>query len=236
VISPLEPFDWRDRFSLKVKNQHLTSSCVSQAITTVLEAYFKRTQQHDGSWSALDLYYCGLNPEVRLLPGAAFAALKSDVTHFLKSSECPHVKSLHFLMKAACSLRGLCKAPSAKIQNYHQIRGASTDFIKKEIVKHGPLVGTINWTTAIEAFLKFGKEAAYREKDWEQYITPDSGWHAVTVLGWNFDSQENLYWIIQNSYGKNLGDNGVFHLYEKEAELLQNDFFSITKATLVTAS
>jgi len=35
-----------------------------------------------------------------------------------------------------------------------------------------------------------------------------AGGHAVTVVGWNHDSNNNLYWIVKNTWGNDWGLSG----------------------------
>jgi len=80
---------------------------------------------------------------------------------------------------------------------------AKTDGYQKimtEIMTNGPVqVGF----TVYKDFFSF-ESGVYRYDG----VSPQAGGHAVTVVGWDHDSNNNLYWIIKNTWGDDWGMNG----------------------------
>lgn len=81
--------------------------------------------------------------------------------------------------------------------------------IKREIAQHGPVIATS------QVFLDFltYRSGVYRKGD---DIPKFSGFTTVKIIGWgvedgseNEPNQGNKYWLIQNSWGEDWGENGV---------------------------
>ena len=45
------------------------------------------------------------------------------------------------------------------------------------------------------------------------------GGHTIKVIGWNYDSSGNLYWICQNSWGTSWGISGFFEIYSTQGDI-----------------
>lgn len=45
------------------------------------------------------------------------------------------------------------------------------------------------------------------------------GGHAVKLIGWDYDSDGNLYWICQNQWDTDWGISGYFYIYADEVGL-----------------
>jgi hypothetical protein len=238
--SPAEPhkgFSWTNTITLKVKNQFLTSSCLSHAITTTVEAYFKIHKIHDGAWSALDLYYCGLTKESRFIDFYALSDMERDGIEIM-SSTCAHTKMLNVLQKLPCAQRDSCKEPRAVIKKFKRLLyPTKTSDVQKALREYGPLIVGVYFTSGMGAYSrqvqkKQGKRI-YQAQDWDKGRQPtDDDAHAVVMLGWDYDSTGRLYWILQNSHGNSSGDNGLVYVYEKEGHLFKLGFFAIVEASL----
>ncbi len=79
------------------------------------------------------------------------------------------------------------------------------DEIKKEIMKNGPVVSTMQ---IYVDFLNY-KSGIYQKGD---EIAKFSGKHAIKIVGWGVETEgEQIgtkYWIIQNNFGSTWGDEG----------------------------
>jgi cathepsin B len=120
----------------------------------------------------------------------------------ISSEEC-------FPYKADDSVRcdEMCKNPKKqRIENYCILFGE--DDIKRDIYKNGPVVAT---TQIYTDFLTY-KSGVYQKND----ETPRfSGFTTIKIVGWGVESgtenepnKGNKYWIVQNSWGEDWGENG----------------------------
>jgi cathepsin B len=81
------------------------------------------------------------------------------------------------------------------------------DDIKRDIYKNGPVVAA---TQVYVDFLTY-KSGVYVKSD---DVARFTGFHAVKIIGWGVESENegnkgNKYWLIQNSWGEDWGENGV---------------------------
>ena len=85
-----------------------------------------------------------------------------------------------------------------KINNYCVVFGENE--MKKEILVNGPLISLmkINYD-----FLNY-KSGVYKKGINEKEF---NGMHAIKIIGWG-ENEDGKYWIIENSWGKDWGENG----------------------------
>ena len=79
--------------------------------------------------------------------------------------------------------------------------------IKRDIMKNGPVVAA---TQVHIDFLTY-KSGVYTKGE---EVPRFSGFHAVKIIGWGVEAEEgssrgNKYWLVQNSWGEDWGQNGV---------------------------
>lgn len=79
--------------------------------------------------------------------------------------------------------------------------------IKKDIFKNGPVVAA---TQVNVDFLTY-KSGVYTKGD---EVARFSGFQAIKIIGWGVESENehnkgNKYWIVQNSWGEDWGENGT---------------------------
>jgi len=89
-----------------------------------------------------------------------------------------------------------------KINNFCVLSGE--DAIKRDILKNGPVI--VSMTIYVD-FLTY-KSGIFKSNE---YSTKFSNTHAVKIVGWGKDGKKNSlnkYWIIQNSWGEDWGENG----------------------------
>jgi C1A family cysteine protease len=75
--------------------------------------------------------------------------------------------------------------------------------MKKSLVKHGPLIISIDHLN--ESFMRYKSGIYYEPNCTEQNS------HAVLLVGYGSENG-NDYWIVKNSFGKLWGENGFFRI------------------------
>ncbi len=89
-----------------------------------------------------------------------------------------------------------------KINNYCVL--SSEEEIKRDILKHGPVIVAMS---IYEDFLTYKSGLYIANKNYRKF----SNSHAVKIVGWGKYGKKNRsakYWIIQNSWGDDWGENG----------------------------
>lgn len=60
-----------------------------------------------------------------------------------------------------------------------------------------------------------------------KYLPDDGEYHGVRIIGWG-EQDDQKYWIIANSYGKNWGDNGFIKMPRGENyALIETSIFCV---------
>uniref|UniRef100_A0A6C0LZ90 Peptidase C1A papain C-terminal domain-containing protein n=1 Tax=viral metagenome TaxID=1070528 RepID=A0A6C0LZ90_9ZZZZ len=94
-----------------------------------------------------------------------------------------------------------------RVINYYNVHGTpslggSEENIRREIYMRGPVTAGM---TVYADFVKRGGSDVYDEVDG---VSVEGG-HAVVIVGWG--TKDTVpYWIVQNSWGNEWGDNGYF--------------------------
>jgi hypothetical protein len=240
---PFKPFNYLD-LNLAIKNQMETSSCLSQSLSTLLEAYMKRHSLAQNEWSGFDLYFCKL----KLLKTWVTLTVKSATNARIASAECPSSKGLSkYQLSGYCDKREQCTEKSALIKKLTDFepKGNTAEVIDK-LKKYGPLLAGVRWNAAIAQYnheasipdcvtdmkkVFYTKDYA-RTKGLSNKVKEALMGHAVTIVGFDYDTDGSLYWIVQNSHGKDAGFKGYLYLGEKELSLTQFPMAYLEEAEL----
>jgi len=91
--------------------------------------------------------------------------------------------------------------------------------IKKEILKHGPVVAQM---TIFTDFLTYKEGIYHRSEDAFKF----NGQHVVKIVGWDRQGDGNEYWIVENSWGADWGENGYFKVLASDKSTML-DFYAI---------
>jgi hypothetical protein len=240
--------DWR-HIGLTVKDQETTQSCISQAISTVLEAYFKRSPEYSYlfqqgqniEWSGYDIYYCKLNQFTRRMFRLALQSLKNKR---IASARCPHVQRMMFKQAASCANRRECQDFSAVIEEYGGISNTTTLNILQALHRHGPLGILHTWGKEIISYSEYiqhyqhTRHPVFYKQDWAadaanikvDLVTKLVNWHATVLVGYGYRPDGRLFWIIQNSHGTHTGYYGYLYVGEHELNFMDYDVWYISKA------
>jgi len=77
--------------------------------------------------------------------------------------------------------------------------------IKKEIIKNGPVIGQM---VVYTDFLTYSNGLYHRTEDAFKF----NGQHIVKIVGWDKSSEGNDYWIVENVWGEDWGEQGYARL------------------------
>ncbi|HDP73608.1 MAG TPA: hypothetical protein ENN46_01475, partial [Candidatus Woesearchaeota archaeon] len=83
-------------------------------------------------------------------------------------------------------------------------QSGSPEKIISLIQEKGPLV------TSMDVYRDF---YYYKSGIYNVTSTDFLGRHAVLIVGYNYDNDSNLYWIVKNSWGTGWGEKGFFNIY-----------------------
>lgn len=91
--------------------------------------------------------------------------------------------------------------------------------IKKEILKNGPVLAQM---TIFTDFLTYKEGLYHRTDDSFKF----NGQHVVKIVGWDRQGEGADYWIVENSWGEDWGENGYFKVLASDKST-QVDFYAI---------
>lgn len=130
-----------------------------------------------------------------------------------------YVRSLMKALKqygvCSCNLSNPLKAPpndvttkTFKLKDYKRLSNLVEDIQYAIQIEHLPVIISfmVNWEDIDHntGIIKTYDENSFRV----------DGYHAVVIIGWKYIDNE-LYFIIQNSWGKDFGDNGLYYLHSE---------------------
>jgi C1A family cysteine protease len=91
--------------------------------------------------------------------------------------------------------------------------------IKKEILKNGPVVAQM---TIFTDFLTYKDGFYHRTEDAFKF----NGQHVVKIVGWDKQADGGDFWIVQNTWGSDWGDNGFVKVLAQDKSTML-DFYAI---------
>ena len=223
-----ESFDTREAFKeckLKVADQN--KKCAASYATTIASTLAEKfciesDEKKLTPLSAQELLSCDTaNKGCR--GGYVNNALEYIVMRGISTEECLPYKGT---FDARCS--EMCAEPMKVRPESFCVLFGDND-IKREIMKNGPVVSSMEVYTD---FLSYKSGVYSKGEDVPKF----SGYHTIKIVGWGVEdgSEEepnkgSKYWIIENSWGEDWGQNG----YAKIAEG-QNLFFEQYAYSILT--
>ena len=180
-----------------VKNQGSKPTCVAHAASSLVEYHHKR--QHNNKYRAFSTefiygfrdvgYYVGDGMMIR----NALRTLQKYGTPY--KSECPGNNDVKEAMENINNnlVDYMDLAYPHRVSTYY--RCTSNDAIKTAIMKHGPVLVSMNTY----------KGASIVDDVYTYDASADSGRHCVMIYGWN-----NKGWLVQNSWGTSYAGDGRF--------------------------
>ncbi|KAK2955945.1 putative Cathepsin B [Blattamonas nauphoetae] len=211
-------FDVRERWPktvVPVRHQQNCGSCWAFATTTAASIRFNIKGHNYGVLSPQDLVSCDNNSSgclgSKLYPPHVYMLEEGAATE-----ECMSYKSFDGRTPLCPSK---CDNGSAIIRHkYQSIARYSVDTVMEGLMNDGPTVFRFN------VFEDFEK---YRSGIYIKRSNRRVGGHQVALMGWG---EENWvkYWLLQNSWGPEWGENGFFRIRrgENECECESSGFIS----------
>jgi len=226
-VTPPESFDVRDQWPncvLPVANQQLTcgsSYAIAIAQTISERVCINSKTQKLVQLSAQELLSCdSVNQGCR--GGYLNTALDYIKSKGLVDETCFPYQANSDTTKC----QDMCANPTReRIEGYCILFGE--DDIKKEIIKNGPVVAA---TQVYVDFLTY-KSGVYTKSE---EVSRFSGFQTIKIVGWGVESgsetepnKGNKYWIVQNSWGEDWGDNGYARISMGQEMMFDQYAYSI---------
>lgn len=200
-----ESFDYRTKWSscaLPVVNQQL--NCGSGYAIAIAQTFSERMcisskAQKLERYSAQELLSCDKNNS------GCKGGYLNNASDYLKFTGLVTENCFPYSGEATCDK--MCPEPQrVKANNYCILFGEEE--IKKDILKNGPVYSAMNLYVD---FLTY-KSGVYVKGD---DVAKFAQHHAIKIVGWGAEKGDenepnagNRYWIIQNSWGEDWGENG----------------------------
>ena len=221
-----ESFDTREAFKdckLKVYDQNKRcagSYAIAPASTLAEKTCIESEDSQLNALSAQELLSCDTaNKGCR--GGYINNALEYMALRGVATEECLPYKGT---FDAKCS--DMCAEPNkVRAESFCVLFGEND--IKREIMKHGPVVSSMEIYTD---FLSYKNGVYIKGEDVPKF----SGYHTIKIIGWGVEdgSEEepnkgNKYWIIENSWGEDWGEGGYAKISEGQSLFFEQYSYSI---------
>jgi len=215
-----ENFDWKNKVRL-AGNQGKCGSCYAWSTMRMLESRIKILYDLNVNLSvqhALDCSYYNQG----CLGGYSYLVLKFGNEFDLLPESCYPYNALVGKCSNNCH-----EKVKFKVGSYHYLGGSygkcTEELMMEELRNNGPFVVSIEPDYSF-MFYKSGIYHAIDKSSWIGQGLTKPEWqkvdHSVLLVGWgvDFDTKEK-YWLIQNSWGDDWGENGYFRIRRGVDEL-----------------
>ncbi|CAE7248497.1 CTSC [Symbiodinium natans] len=214
-------WDWRNVSGVsyldEVIDQGTCGSCYIVATTHMLAARYRiqhKNPDFPGFSFNFPLFCSEYNQGCN--GGYAFLASRWAQDVGLVPKNCSHYDPENLLgsCELKCDVAALQKTWRAT--NHHYVGGyygaASEEAMKQELVERGPLVVSFEPQSDIVYYTRgVYTSAPHQRSEWEPVD------HAVLLVGYGADNGRK-YWILQNSWGKDWGEDGYIRMLRGEDE------------------
>ncbi|KAK2945248.1 putative Cathepsin B [Blattamonas nauphoetae] len=197
-----ESFDIRERYpeaAVPVRHQQHCGSCWAFATTTAASIRLNIKGHNYGVLSPQDLVSCD-KYDAACRGGGFYTPHAHMLETGATTEECMSYKSFAGRVPTCPSK---CDNGSEIIRHkYKSIAQYTVDNVMEGLMNDGPMFFAF---TVYEDF-GFYRSGIYKHK----YGKAEDG-HAVTLIGWGEENGEK-YWLLQNSWGPEWGENGFFRM------------------------
>lgn len=182
-----------------IKNQSIKPTCVAHALSSIIEYHNFQQSDKIQQFSTEFIYGCRKSDDymgngMYLKDGLKVIQKYGDVIKTLLPNNNNVAEAVKNVQKNATVL--FEQAFPNRISAYYRIH--NEEELKYSLIHDGPVAAGIK----IYKSLSLDRNYVYKYNKCKNY----SG-HAVMIIGWTKDN-----WIIQNSWGKNWGDKGLFYI------------------------
>ena len=206
--------DWRKtNYLTPVKNQGLCGSCWAFSSTSALETFLKKNKLKVNRLSEQELVDCSKENY-----GCNGGLMDLAFDYCIENNGLHSDENYPYNARDNKCLEG-CQIGDKSCTTFDKVIGSGCFSYKytspysidslKESVKKNPVSIAINANTPVFRFYSEGIVEDLNDN------IPDQINHAVLLVGYSYD-KKGLYWIIQNSWGKDWGDNGFIKIRSKE--------------------
>jgi cathepsin L len=211
-----------------VKDQRSCGSCWAIATASTLEAHVEIFSGKHRSFSAQQIVSCTPNPRHCGGEGGCRGATAELGMEWVLKNGCAEEKDIPYR-----GVDGVCSegAPSQDVAGLKALGEETT----KSVSKSGADFGMTGWETLpknkyeplVQALLNSGPVAVSVAADrWFAYHNGIFNGcdkdavisHAVVALGFGQDTSGHKYWVIQNSWGRDWGENGHIRLERHDGD------------------
>lgn len=190
-------FDWRGRAVTSVKRQEKCGACWSFAAAGALEGQIYLKKKRLISLSPQNLIDCVETDETSGCSGGIMTDAYEWISHNGIESESDYQYEARD--DRSCRYQPLKR--NASCSGFYQLPFGSEDDLKRFVATIGPISVGID---AKYETLQFYSSGVYYEPNCD----PLNINHAVLVVGYGTDENDQDYWIIKNSWGIFWGENG----------------------------
>ena len=201
-------FNWNDTEHLSpVKNQGQCGSCWAFSTTTVVETFMRNNNFTVERLSEQQLVDCS-KEDYGCNGGLMHTALEYIINNkgLLENKNYPYKATTQ---NCSSNTNNTPNAIGSNITDYEYIIPKSIVDMKKSVLQ-SPVAIAID---ANNLYFRFYKEGVI---DVPNNVSHNLN-HAVTLVGFDYD-EKGMYWIIQNSWGKEWGDNGFCKVRAKPGD------------------
>ena len=181
---------------IPIFNQSGCSTCYAFAVSASLSHRFCKQTGNFYYLNPQDLIYCDY------FSSGCFSGSHEYLSwRYIQYNGLPNISCQSFNLLGTCNFSTKCKRYYTKYKSLKTINGEES--IIKEILKNGPVTALIQLKSDFSKY----KEGIYESNDIEKLNL----FHIVEIIGWGIEKNKS-YWLIQNSYGSQWGDNGFFKI------------------------
>ena len=221
-----EKFDWREKYPECVQNLTLQGNCSSTyatvAVSTVADRICQQVKK-PVQLSAQEIISCDKGNY-----GCEGGYVTRTLSWGKRKGFIPEDCYPFTGTKGTCDVEehlesNECRANSIFYKVIDYCLAQDDTGIKKEILKNGPVIAQMIVYTD---FLTYKEGIYHRTEDAFRF----NGQHIVKIVGWDKQGDGGQeYWIIENSWGEDWGENGYARISSSDKST-QLDFFAIGAA------